>query len=306
MALWAGGILCMTTNRQSLEAGNRAAPGGAAVSEQRHWALKQVLFSGVLDELQGHFAKMQVLYMPIKGAYLIAAGLADRIPCRRIWDVDILVREADLDAVAKYFAPIPGVTVRKSYAQSEWPFETELWYRYSDADVPLEIHGRLNFAWRFLLPTDMLFANGKQITSHMLVPRAEHALLILTCHCFVHIAFELPESVFDEIGVIAGQPDFSWERFFDDAAKTGIMPFVYWVLCLYEIRTGNRVPFTKRPWYGRALARILSYETYLAMPRMVRRLVLEAPVMRSRAGMVAYVFPRMAGKLLSSLHRTRR
>ena len=68
------------------------------------WVFKQFLYEDVLRDLDDHFQRLNIDYMPIKGAYLICAGLAQRIRSRTMVDIDILVREGDFNAVISYFS----------------------------------------------------------------------------------------------------------------------------------------------------------------------------------------------------------
>ncbi len=76
------------------------------ITPARQWVLNQIFYEEALKEIDEHFQKMQMSYMPIKGAYLICTGLAEKMENRFISDIDILVREKDMAEVSDYFEAI--------------------------------------------------------------------------------------------------------------------------------------------------------------------------------------------------------
>jgi hypothetical protein len=245
------------------------------LSPAESWAVRQMVFAGVLDELDREFALLRLPYMPIKGAWLICAGIADKLPDRNMLDIDLLVRPADFDKVTEHFLHHPRAAPRKNY----WPFESSFYF--GESRVYVEIHRQLNYPERFLLPPETLFARASPSTGMRCLLLPDDALLVLACHALVHIGIGLPATIFDEIRLIAGQPGFSWERFWKNADATGIGGFVRLLIRWAGREAGGDLQVSGRmPLYAAAWSRILTFKRYRAMPVFVRRALLELPMMR--------------------------
>jgi hypothetical protein len=248
------------------------------LSPHKRWVVKQILYRDLLTELDGHFTNMDVRYMPIKGAYLILAGLAERIDAREMLDVDILVDRENFDAVCDYFARCPNTTVE----DDPWYFERTVWYHLGSQRLRVEIHYLLNRPERFILPPQELFARGLQKGTFLWLPGPEDALAIAVCHALVHIAWSgLREAVFDDVSVLARMPDFAWPRFETIMAQTGIMRFRRFLFLLLERKRGLWLPGLEKriPFWMKLLAGIFM-RRYGRMPVWLQRLLFEIPFVR--------------------------
>jgi hypothetical protein len=246
---------------------------------EKSWALQQLLYSEVLRRLDSHFTDLSIKYMPIKGAYLIASGLAASLPARKMADIDILLLPVNFGAASDYFRHLSCVRVSENY----WPSETSFFFRLGQDFAYVELHSQLNFPQRFLLPAADLFARAMPGDGMRVLPCAEDALLILICHALVHIAVEFRETVFQEITCLCGQKDFSWERFWKLAEGTGVKRFISFILSLYAHETGNHrisPEVSAASAYSNFSRLLLKPAVYGTMPSLLRKLLLEIPFVR--------------------------
>jgi len=248
------------------------------ISPERQWKYQQVFYAEILKDLDLHFFALKVHYMPIKGAYLIFSGLAEKISCRRMDDIDILVKREDFDKVCDYFTNLPQVTVLKN----KMYFEKIFVYSLGSIHCHFEIHWLINYPERFNLPTDALFMRASlQKEGYCLCPSHEDALLILLCHAFTHIGFEFRETLFEEISLVSGQKGFQWDLFWKYAHTTGIELFIKLLLscfsmdaaCNHVAPKSNVIIFLLRP--------LLSVKRYAHLPHLVKRLLFEIPFARN-------------------------
>ena len=200
------------------------------LSPQQKWKYNQVIYAELLDELDKHFKAINVCYMPIKGAYLIGSGLAEKMTYRRMDDVDILVKKEDFENVCGFLSFLPQV----KFLKHRWYFEKEFAYSMGSFICYLEIHSLLNESSRFDLSTEKLFERALPCEGMRVVPCFEDAMVILICHLIVHIAHEMRETVFEEISLISKHKDFKWEKFWSIAKTTNILPFFHFILFWYK------------------------------------------------------------------------
>jgi hypothetical protein len=265
------------------------------ISAEKSWALQQLLYAEVLRRLDTLFTELSIKYMPIKGAYLIARGLAAAMPSRKMADIDILLLPMNFAQASDYFRHLDCVRVSENY----WPFETSFFFRLGSNNAYVELHSQLNFPQRFLLPATDLFARALPAGGQRVLPSAEDALLILICHALVHIAVEFRETVFPEISCLCGQEDFSWERFWKLAEGTGIKGFIGCVLSRYAQETGAHmiVPeVSAASAYSKFSGLLLKREVYGAMPALLRKLLLEIPFVRDPLWLIWHKAVRNAGR----------
>lgn len=246
-------------------------------SSQRTWMLKQIVFADILNELHEHFTKLNVQYMPIKGAYLICSGLAEKMKYRRMDDIDILVKEEHYEKIGDYLSGLPLVT----FLRDDWYFEKEFVYKTGNLNCHLEIHSLLNYPARFILPTERLFERALTIKGLQMAPCPEDALLIFLCHVFVHIGYELRDTFFDEIAQISGQPEFSWKKFWAMANSTGIDQFIAMMLHYYAVETSREIDIPALSIKTKLAAKFLSGNLYCRLPVFFRKLILEIPFARN-------------------------
>lgn len=242
------------------------------------WVYLQMLYGGLLQELDQHFRAMQVRYLPMKGAFLIAAGLAEKIPARMMVDVDILIEEENFQRAREYFSACPQLTV----TADPWPFEFGVEFP-NGGQQPLfvEVHHRLNRPERFHLPTADLFARGKQKGPFLWLPSLEDGLVIAICHSLVHIGWgHLQDDVFGDIEVITSCPAFSWQRFDAIMATTEVRRFSEFLFLLYEKRRGHKL---HPDLHACAMARFIAVAfelCYRRMPVPLMRILFELPFVR--------------------------
>jgi hypothetical protein len=255
----------------------------------------------VLRELDDHFQRLNIDYMPIKGAYLICAGLAKQIKSRTMSDIDILVREKDFDAVVSYFRLIPDVIIAEGswpINKKGWPFEVTFLFLFKGRVVHIDFHKLINLRQRFILSTEELFVRGiKQ--GHRILPSIEDALIICLCHGFVHSGHVFSDDVFNDIYLLANV-SINWEVFWAIAKSTGIVAFIYYILQGMEKRGHIRlisVPKkTMKFFYADLLLLTTGNRVYPGMPLNLRRLFIEFPLCRNPFGLVWNKFMRSRRK----------
>jgi Uncharacterised nucleotidyltransferase len=243
---------------------------------EKAWVFQQFQYSEVLYRLDKHFAQLGIRYMPIKGAYLIASGLAEKMPYRRMVDIDILLLPADFARASDYFKGLNNVRMVDNY----WPFETSFYFQCGHINVFVELHRQLNYPERFTLPAETLFSRTIRSKGLRELPCPEDSLIIFLCHLFVHIAFELCDMAFDEIELLCTQNNFSWEKFQKLSSPTGLGPFFYYILRLFEKRKRLGIQAGVPTMYAVLCARMIGMREYEKMPRFLKRLLLEIPFAR--------------------------
>jgi hypothetical protein len=244
----------------------------------------QLLYGGLLLELDRHFRAMQVRYMPMKGAFLILSGLAEKIPARNMVDVDILVEEENFQRVRDYFSACPQLTV----TADPWPFEFGVQFpNFGHEPLFVEVHHRLNRPERFHLPTGDLFARGEQKGPFLWLPSLEDGLVIAICHSLVHIGWgHLQDDVFGDIEVLTGCPTFSWQRFEAIMATTEVRRFADFLFLIYEKRRGCKLrPDSHHSLMVRILAAAFGL-CYRRVPVPLMRALFELSFVRDPVGLI--------------------
>jgi hypothetical protein len=252
-----------------------------SLSPKKQWALAQVVFAEALRELEKEFSSLSIRFMPVKGAYLITAGLAGRMAQRKMLDIDLLVLPEDFHKVANHFNHHPKATPKQNY----WPFEMSFFYELGKARIFVEIHHQLNYPERFLLPAADMFSRSTPGKGCMVFPCPEDALLVLVCHALVHISVEIRDTMFEEISLLAGQEGFSWERFWRLAGNTGIRNFIRLLLWRYADETGIKINLPKVSLYSRLIKPLFREGIFERMPVIVRKVLFEVPYIRNPAGL---------------------
>jgi hypothetical protein len=259
-----------------------------AVSPEKQWVLQQMVFGAALEDLEKEFAALSVRFMPIKGAYLIAAGLAERMRARKMLDLDLLLLPEDFEKATRHFSHHPHTRPDRNY----WPFEMSFTYETAGAAVYVELHRRLNYPQRFLLPAHDLFSRGTNTGIAQVIPCPEDALLILVCHSLVHIAYEMRGTIFEEVSLISGQTGFSWGRFWELAGSTGIVEYAGMLLARYAKVCKRDIPLPKPGLRARVLSPMIRPGVYRRLPVMVRKVMLEMAFVRDRWGLIKGKFAR--------------
>lgn len=203
---------------------------------EKYWKIRRIVYEDVLQSLDSIFESLEIKYMPIKGAYLICSGFADRINSRQMLDLDILVEEKRFHEIIDLLDKHPLFTKGK---EDPWYFEYPFFYRNGNHSVRIELHYLLNRPERFRLPNEDLFCRSVKQTNVRYLPCPEDALLILICHSMIHLADGLAKTFFDEIEILAEREGFSWEKFNYLLKSSGVAPFGYFMLKLCS-REKNR------------------------------------------------------------------
>jgi len=243
----------------------------------KEWVFRHFFFAEALDLLHDHFVNLQINYMPIKGAYLIASNCAGKFSDRKMVDIDILVLPKDFSQVIQHFKNVLGVQVKPNY----WPFEFSFFFPCKEESVFVEIHSLLNYPERFLLPTEDLFSRSISQKPFCLFPCVEDSLIIFLCHQLVHIPFEIRTTVWQETEILSSQEGFSWDKFWELSTHTGVQQFFNMLLLYYAKSKKVSVPLHRPSLYSRLLASIGTRKRFESMPVWLRRLVLEIPFVKN-------------------------
>jgi hypothetical protein len=242
-------------------------------SPERIWKFQQMIYAEILEELDRHFSELKVRYMPIKGAYLICSGLAEKMKYRRMDDIDILVKKADFKRVCDFFSHLPQAT----FLNNSGYFEKKFTYSLGRHSCLLEFHYLINHTARFDLPPENLFERAPEGFGMKLLPCREDALLIFLCHELMHISFEIRKTIFEEIELLTMQPCFSWELFWRHAEKTGIEQFLCLLLLTYEKEKGKKIPLPPLRFKTKIVQPFLSNGCYHRLSRNMKRCLFEFP-----------------------------
>jgi hypothetical protein len=255
------------------------------LSERKRWQLLQIMLRSALDAIEACFVRMQITYMPIKGAYLHYAGFARQIETRKMADIDLLFQKKDYQRVINQLSKNECFTLVHN---NPLHFHATLAFKHKKQSISVEIHRAFNDPLKYRLESARLFERAAKKEGVMALPCVEDALLMAILHALSHIAFYFNQSVLDEIRVLSSDHAFCWERFWRYARKTGATAWIVFVLRLYQKITGERIPGLGRSFRGEALARWYSAEKYDRMSQMKRRLFMEAPFVRNPLGMYAH------------------
>lgn len=258
------------------------------ITPAKKWAVTQIMYQDILDEIDAHFKILSIDYMPIKGAFLLCSGLADKMKARRISDIDILVHREDMERTSVYFAGLKNVELKVYYKNNYRPTETVFYYFNGTVKVLVEIHMLLNFQARFLLPTDELFRRSTTISGNRCLPSPEDSLLIFLCHIQSHMPFEFRNTYLEEIDLLISQEGFDWNAFWALSPSTGIEPFIYFILKLYQKYYQYKITYGKRYFYSDLLVTIISLPMVENMPRWVRRTFFDLPFVRRPVWLIFY------------------
>lgn len=248
------------------------------------WKGKQLVFGQALDELSVLFTDARFSFMPLKGAYLIATGLAASIDHRKMVDLDLLLPDAQFEEICCWFKGISGVTEKPNY----WDFERSFVYICTSFPVYIEFHRMVNFPARFLLEADVLFKRSPSPSlSGCQLPDPVDALLVHCCHTIAHVIDGFELQVYRETPLYAGQHGFSWDHFWERARMTGILPYI-----VLFIRTCNRLLGTSFPVarHNHFYAQLIdNCNMFMAFKNpLLRKLLFEVPFVRNPAWLLLY------------------
>jgi len=253
------------------------------ITPARNWALCQIFYSRALDELDYHFQKMDIHYMPIKGAYLLITGLANNMRERKMDDIDILVHEKDMQTVTEYFANLEKTRLIFDYKSYYIPTKTLFYYPIDQIDIHVELHCQLNFPQRYLLPSADLFKRSVVTKTTMHLPSIEDSLLIFLCHLQSHIHIEFRRTTLNEIDVLVTQKGFNWNRYWNLCQNTGLEAFNYFMMKVYEKNYNVPIGSHRHYFYSNFLANIFNDTFYKKLPKWLKRLCFDIPFVRKPA-----------------------
>jgi len=241
------------------------------------WQIIQWVYHDILQIIEKHFQNLAISYMPLKGAYLIASGLASGLSSRKMKDIDILVKKKDFQKVVNYFGSLTETQLIQGYFDYEQPFV----YQYYNRKIYLEIKYQICASARFLLSDEDLFCRGINQNSNCIFPSPEDAMLIHVCHYLHHIYNNFDLSFFEEIALLEGVGNFSWKEFWSRAEKTGIKHFIWIMINIYARIYRKKIysPEWSNP-YTRLLMKF-SFEWYASLNPFIRKLILEIPFVRN-------------------------
>ena len=206
-------------------------------------------------------------------------------------DIDILVRERDFDAVVSYFRSIPNVTI----AEGSWPvnkkgsrFEVTFNMPCKDRTVMIDIHNSINLRQRFILPTEKLFSRGIR-QGNLTLPCPEDALNVCLCHGLSHAGHFFSDALFNDVSELT-KVSINWVKFWNIAQSTGVAAFMYYILKRFE-KKGMILPVripkkTNNFTYASILLTIFGNRDLIALPPILRRLLIELPFCLNPLGLL--------------------
>lgn len=250
------------------------------VSQNGKWAITQIILLEILEELEKEFNKINVDFMPIKGAYLISTGLSGQLENRKISDLDILVRLEDLDAASKHFAKLPQCKLIVWYEDNYRPNESVFKYKYNDITYTIEIMNSINSDSRFLLPSFDLFKRSSMIRKNLYYPSVEDSLIIHICHLQSHIPFEFRETNVREALILIKQDTFNWDLFWKSVENTGMKRFFIFFLGFCNKSSKEFVIPKNRYYFTRLTSSWFTLARYNRMPSFLKRIFLDIPFTR--------------------------
>jgi hypothetical protein len=243
---------------------------------RRSWQIRQIVYRDALESLDSIFTSLNIKYMPIKGAYLICSGMAERIKERQMIDLDILVEK---DRFKEIIGILEKHPLFKKGKEDPWYFEQPFFFKNGNHSIRIEFHYLLNRPERFHLPNEELFSRSTKQTAVRYLPSSEDALLIAICHSMIHIAEGLNDSFFQEIKVHLEKKEFEWSKFEKLLYSAGIGPYGKFVFNLYRKKLKRTCPsLEKRYWWVDLFNKntLLSDKTF-GIKQISRRLLFELP-----------------------------
>jgi hypothetical protein len=214
---------------------------------KRLWQIRQIVYHDALESLDSVFTSLNIKYMPIKGAYLICSGLSDLIEERKMVDLDILIEKERYHDLIGTFEKHPLFTKVNEY--SFWYFEQPFLFTKGSTSIRTEFHYLLNRPERFHLPNEDLFSRAIEQTQARYLPSPEDALLITVCHSLIHIGEGLHDSLFEEIGLLLDQKNFSWQKFEKLLYSSGMGPYGNLIFKIFIKKTGKYPPELEKKYW---------------------------------------------------------
>lgn len=250
------------------------------VSQNGKWAITQIILSEILQEIENEFNKINIDFMPIKGAYLISTGLSEQLENRKISDLDILVRLDDLETASRHFINLPQCTLLVWYEDNYRPNETVLKYQYNDISYTIEIMNCINSDLRFLLPSNDLFERSVINKKNLYYPTVEDSLIIHICHLQSHLPFEFRETSAQEALILIKQDNFNWDLFWKIVDSTGMKRFFVFFLSFCNKSSKEFILPQKGYGFTKFFSRLFTIARYNRMPSFLKRIFLDVPFTR--------------------------
>ena len=246
------------------------------------WEIVQLLYFEVLQDLDSIFLSLDIPYIPIKGAYLLYCGLADKIDNRKMSDIDLFIRSQDFHTVVAYLKRQSKWMVTKDASANDHPFKIECVYWFYKIPISIEIQTQMDTNERYLLRSDHVFNRCLYKEKMRFMVQPEDSLLIFTCHLLSHILDYLPATMYREIEILSQQEPFSWDIFWRRSRNTGIIHFILFILLISKSPcTIPPLPASLRLFYCYILSYFFTTSLYASMPRHIRYLLLFIPFVRN-------------------------
>ena len=240
------------------------------------WQALQLIYGMALEDLSVLFSKRNLTFMPVKGAYLILTGNAEKIPDRKMVDIDLLIPEKMFDTTCDWFASLPGVTENPEY----WSYERMFVFMCSGFPLYVELHRHINSPARFLMDTEAVFSRGSKLNDACILPDPIDASVMYVCHMLVHVIKGFDEQVYREMEVYIHQEGFCWDIFWQRARGTGITGFIWLAVrkCSRVVNAAFQVP----PPPSLYAAFIDKFDLFMRSERpLFRRAFFEMPFVRN-------------------------
>lgn len=257
-----------------------------AITSAKKWIINQIMVHDALQSLDLHFQKLNITYMPIKGAYLVCTGLAEKMKQRTMRDLDILVKNQDMQIASDYFINLQSTKLKRYYKDNYRPTETAFLYPVNQAYISVEIHCQLNFSERFHLPTQKLFERSFNLSQVKHLPSTEDSLCIFLCHLQSHIPLEYHYTTLEEVYLLSSQSGFSWPVFWEIAQTTGIESFLFFILKLFENTYHLPIQSPRSYLYAYLLSTVFTESRYKTMPGWLKRVLFDLPFVRKPGKLV--------------------
>lgn len=253
---------------------------GVRTSDEGHlddaarWGLKCWLFEQALSQLDRELAAAGIEFVPFKGAHLLVTRPVDRLPPRRMDDIDILVRPCDYERTIDFLirrgtAVLAGTKLRE--------FEVELHYYGIGTRVLLDIHRAPTYAERVLLDVEGVWQRSAAQGAAMRIASPEDALLLRLIDLHSHLS---TDKLLD-VSMLTAVEGFSWEAFWAVAQEAGAKRFCRFGLALHETIHGTKLPGLSRRGYFRVAARLALLLGLDRAPRLVYRTAIDLPLSRN-------------------------
>jgi len=208
--------------------------------------VKNIFIEKALEEILNAFYMEGIPVIPLKGAFMIGA-LYENIALRPLGDIDLLIKERDLDK-------IDAILLKNAYIKIKKDLFT---VSYIKKKTLVELHYKLNLPLSLSIPHDFIWENAlPEKIDNMTIsyPSLEDAVIYSALHFSHHLSEAILclssypglKSILDIHEIISRKKEsISWDYIIDASKKYKITAIVYSALYLSKLYFNTDIPWRR-------------------------------------------------------------